>query len=72
MTDPILKGRLLNALRSVAVSPKGLRIGAFPKSMLVLVEMGLVEERAVGAKGRGWFLTTAGREAIREYGMGEG
>lgn len=74
MTTPPLTGRLLNALRSVAVSPKGLRIGAFPKSMVVLVEMGLVEERPLKptAKRTGWFLTGAGREAIREYGMGEG
>lgn len=70
MTIP-LTGRLLNALRSVAVNPKGLRIGAFPKAMAQLVEMGLVEERAVGAKGRGWFLTQAGREEIRQYGTDE-
>ena len=74
MTTPPLTGRLLNALRSVAVAPKGLRIGAFPKSMVVLVEMGLVEERLLKprAKRTGWFLTGAGLKAIREYGMGEG
>ncbi len=39
MSARILTGRLLNALRSVAVNPKGLRIGAFPKAMAQLVEM---------------------------------
>ena len=74
MTTPILTGRLLNALRSVAVAPKGLRLGAFPKSMAVLVEMGLIKERPVkpGMRQTGWFLTGAGREIIRQHGMGEG
>lgn len=74
MTALPLQGRLLNALRSVAVNPKGLRLGAFPKSMVVLVEMGLVEERPLKprAKRTGWFLTAKGKEAVREHGLGEG
>ena len=68
-----LKGRLLNALRSVAVSPGGLRLSAHPSSMPKLVEMGLVEERPLklGFKLRGWFLTEAGRKAIRARGLDE-
>ena len=68
-----LRGRLLNALRSVAVSPGGLRLGAHPSSMPKLVEMGLVEERPVkpGMRQTGWFLTEKGRAAVREYGTGE-
>ena len=74
MPDPILTGRLLNALRSVAVSPKGLRLGAFPKSMAVLVEMGLIEERPVkpGMRQTGWFLSERGQKEIRRLGSGEG
>lgn len=72
MTDE-LRGRLLNALRSVAVSPGGLRLGAHPTIMPRLVEMGLVEERSMrpGSRRTGWFLTGAGREAVRKYGTGE-
>ena len=69
MTDE-LTGRLLNALRSVAVSPGGLRLNAHPSSMPKLVEMGLVEERPLKptSKRTGWFLTGAGRVAVRGYG----
>ena len=44
-----LQGRLLNALRSVAVAPGGLRLNAHPSSMPKLVEMGLVVERPLRA-----------------------
>jgi len=70
VTEP-LRGRLLNALRSVAVSSGGLRFGAHPTSMPKLVEMGLVEERALSRNRRAWFLTAEGRKAIREYGTDE-
>lgn len=70
--DP-LRGRLLSALRSVAVSPQGLRLGASPSSMPKLVEMGLVirRRRNPRARAEAWFLTPAGREAIRAHGLDE-
>ena len=70
---PPLRGRMLNALRSVAVSPGGLRLSAHPSSMPKLVEMGLIEERTLrlGFKLKGWFLTEAGRKAIRASGLDE-
>jgi hypothetical protein len=68
-----LRGRLLSALRAVAVNPQGLRIGAFPSSMPKLVEMGLVVRRRRNprAKAEAWFPTPAGREAIRQHGADE-
>lgn len=70
-----LRGRLLNALRSVAINPRGLRLGAFPTSMARLVEMGLVEERATSRverrSKRAWFITEKGRAAMREHGIDE-
>jgi hypothetical protein len=73
MPEPILTGRLLSAIRSVALAPAGLRLGAFPSVMPKLVEMGLVEERALrpNVKRTGWFLTAAGREEIRRLGVDE-
>lgn len=75
MDIPPLRGRQLAALRSVAGAPHGLRTGAFPTSMRLLAEMGLVEERAAPrawhAKGRAWFLTADGRATMREYGADE-
>ena len=71
MDHPPLTGRLLNALRSVAVSPGGLRLDAHPSSMPKLVEMGLVEERSLSRNRSAWFLTPEGRVALRIYGADE-
>lgn len=64
-----LRGQLLNALPSVAVSPGGLRLCPHPSSKPKLVEERLLPP---GSKRTGWFLTGARREAIRGYGMDEG
>lgn len=65
----MLSGRMLNALKSIAVSPGGLRLSAHPSSMPKLMAMGLVEERPVRPRSKktGWFLTTAGREVISQH-----
>lgn len=63
------------ALRAVAVTPGGLRLGAYPSALPLLAEMGLVIERnaprTAHPQGKAWFLTPAGREAVRTYGEDE-
>ena len=45
MTLP-LRGKQLTALRAIAATLGGLRITAYPSAMPLLMQMGLVEERA--------------------------
>lgn len=75
MTAPLTR-RQINALRSVAGAPGGLRLGAFPTAMRQLVEMGLVEERDARKErhpsGRAWFLTAEGRTVVGTYGADAG
>ena len=73
MTDePVwsLTPRQIEALRSCALHPKGLRKGAYPSAMPVLNKLGLVAEKLAGDRRRkdqtAWFLTPLGREALRE------
>lgn len=75
MTPP-LKGRALEALRAVALHPRGLRLSAYPASMPALIELGYVVERQArwdGAKvgDRGRFITPAGRELLKALGAEE-
>ena len=74
MTDP-LRGKQLAALRAIASTPGGLRIGAYPTAIPLLAEMGLVIERAASRtthrEGKAWFLTPTGRETVRAYGTDE-
>ena len=64
-----VRGRELSALRACALHPLGLRRGAYPTSMPVLVARRLVKELPVQSQGRqpketGWFLTEAGRNLL--------
>ncbi len=72
---PPLRGKQLAALRAIASTPAGLRVGAYPTALSLLSDMGLVIERAASLeahpRGRAWFLTPAGRETVRSYGMDE-
>ncbi len=72
---PPLRGKQLAALRAIASTPGGLRLGAYPTALPLLAEMGLVIERAVSRavhpQGRAWFLTPQGRETVRAYGEDE-
>lgn len=65
-----VRGRHLEALRAVAVSPQGLRHNAYPSAMPVLRELGYAEKRTV--RGRPdrvlWYLTPAGRELLLALG----
>lgn len=67
---PPIRGRERNALSSCALHPLGLRRGAYPTSMPVLVARGLVRELPMQWDGRqpketGWFLTKAGRDWLQ-------
>jgi hypothetical protein len=46
---PPLRGKQLAALRAVAGAAGGLRIAAYPTTLPLLVQMGLIEEQAVPA-----------------------
>jgi len=60
------------ALRACGHHPKGMRHEAHRKTMRLLQEQGLVEERApYRARDLRWFLTPAGKELLAEIGMGE-
>lgn len=76
MSSPPVRGRALEALRAVAIHPRGLRPSAHPKAMLALIELGYVEERQAGWAGAkrgdmGRFLTPAGRELLDVLGRGD-
>lgn len=62
---PPIRGKQLAALRAIASTPGGLRVGAYPSVMHLLAGMGLVEgrpaSRTVHREGRAWFLTVEGR-----------
>lgn len=65
-----VRGRQLEALRACALHPLGLRRGAYPSAMPVLVARGLVEELPARWRGcepeeSGWFLTEAGRALVQ-------
>lgn len=70
-----LRGKQLAALRAVASTPGGLRLGAYPTALPLLADMGLVIERAASRaahrQGRAWFLTPQGRETVKAYGVDE-
>ncbi len=70
---PTLRSKPLAALRAVAATSGGLRLQAYPSTMLLLVQMKLVEERPVPrgrhSDGRAWFLTGEGRATVKAYGM---
>ena len=72
---PPLRGKQLAALRAIAATPGGLRLKAYRGAMPLLDAMKLVELRTVSRishpEGRAWFLTAAGRETVRAYGMDE-
>jgi len=75
MTPPI-RPRALEALRAVALHPRGLRLSAHPSSMPALIELGYVVERQARWEGArpgemGRFLTPAGRELLRVLGTGD-
>ncbi len=76
LPPPPLRGKQLSALRAVASTPGGLRLQAYPSSMPLLMQMGLVEERSVPrgrhSDGRAWFLTAEGRQTVKAYGADEG
>lgn len=60
-------------MHAVAGAPHGLRIGACPSAMPLVVEMGPAEERMAThgrqREGRTWFLSAERRETFRVYGM---
>ena len=70
-----IRGKQLAALRAVASTPGGLRVGAYPTALPLLADMGLVIERAASRtahpQGRAWFLTPEGRATARAYGEDE-
>jgi len=74
-TPPPLRGKQLAALRAIASTPGGLRVGAYPTALRLLADMGLVIERPSSQiahrDGRAWFLTPEGRETVRAYGEDE-
>lgn len=62
---PPLRGRALEALRAIALHPRGLRLSAHPSAMPALIELGYVvehqarwEDAKPGEVGR--FVTPAG------------
>lgn len=72
--DGPVRGRHLEALRACALHPLGLRCGAYPSAMPVLVARGLVEALPARWRGReleetGWFLTEAGRSLLQGQGV---
>lgn len=76
MTSSPVRGRALEALRSVGLSPRGLRLSAYPKAMPALIELGYVEKRQArweGAKegDMGLFLTPAGCDLLNVLGRGD-
>lgn len=72
---PDLTTRQIAAIRACGAHPGGLRISAYPQTMLGLVALGLIEERAkvspAERRQMGWFLTPAGKERLRLVGTGE-
>ena len=73
---PPIRPRALEALRAVALHPRGLRLSAHPSSMPALIELGYVEERQARWEGArrgemGRFLTPAGRDLLRVLGTGD-
>lgn len=76
MTAPPVRGRALQALRAVALHPRGLRLSAHPSAMPALIELGYVVERQArwdGAKqgDMARFITPAGRELLKALGAEE-
>lgn len=65
-----VRGRQLDALRALALFPRGLRHSAYPSAMPVLRELGYAEERAARSRTAGvlWHLTPAGRELLVALG----
>jgi hypothetical protein len=70
-----VRGRALQALRAVALHPRGLRLSAHPSAMPALIVLGYVVKRQArwdGAKvgEKGYFLTPAGLELLKALGGG--
>ncbi len=72
---PPLRGKQLAALRAIASTPGGLRVGAYPTALQLLADIGLVIERPASRtahrEGRAWFLMPTGRETVKVYGADE-
>ena len=70
MTVP-LRGKQLATLRAVAENPGDLRQEAYSSVMLILQELGYVEERATRGRTsrRAWHLTPGGRELLIALGI---
>ncbi len=72
---PPLRGKQLAALRAIASTPGGLRVGAYPTILPLLADMGLVIERPASRtthpQGRAWFLAPEGKATVRAYGEDE-
>ena len=67
----LVRGRPLEALRTIAANPGGLRHQAYPTVMPMLRGLGYVDERAT----RGWYawhLIQAERELLAALGIREG
>lgn len=76
MTGPRIQARALQALRAVALHPRGLRLSAHPSAMPALIELEYVVERQarwdgakVGEMAR--FITPAGRDLLKALGAGD-
>lgn len=63
-TAPPVRVRHLEALRASLLHSLGLRRGAYPSAMPMLVARGLIQGRRLGETA--WFLTDAGRALVRE------
>lgn len=67
---PPVRGRHLDALRSVALYPRGMREAAYPSAMPALLQLGYVERRPLRHR-RGrvlWYVTPAGRDLLVALG----
>lgn len=76
MTSSPIRGRALEALRAVALHPRGLRLSAHPSAMPALIELGYVVERQARWEGAKpgevrRFITSAGRELLKALGSKE-
>ena len=71
--SPSVGGRALEALRAVALYPRGMRLTAYPQAMRTLIDLGYAIERQARWDGAnpgqtGWFITPAGRELLAVLG----
>ena len=74
--SPSVGGRALEALRAIALYPRGMQLTAYPRAMQTLVDLGYAVERQArwDSANRGqtaWFITPAGRELLEVLGTGD-